>query len=171
MVSAMATPPPARPGLETFIESFGAAMDTAGMPRMAGRAFAVLLSTEDGAATAAELAGRLKASPAAVSGAVNYLVQVGLVTRNRTLGQRRDHYRVDNAVWFEAIARRDEQIMQLVTAVEQGIAAVGPDSAAGRRLEQTRSFFAFLAAEMPGLFDRWRAEQGPAADAQAGKGS
>jgi len=34
--------------------------------------------------------------------------------------------------------------------------AVGADTPAGRRLEETRRFYAFLLDEMPRLMERWR---------------
>jgi hypothetical protein len=44
-------------------------------------------------------------------------------------------------------------------ALREGAAALGPDSPAGRRLEETREFFAFLREELPALMERWRARQ------------
>ena len=57
--------------------------------------------------TAAELAEALQASPAAVSGAVRYLVQTDLVERAREPGSRRDVYRLGDDPWYEAIYRRE----------------------------------------------------------------
>ena len=50
------------------------------MPRMPSRVFAALLSVDSGRATAAELSDALRVSPAAVSGAVRYLVQTSLIS-------------------------------------------------------------------------------------------
>src|SRR6266536_2218921 len=58
-----------------------------------------LLAADSGRLTAAELAGRLQASPAAVSGGVRYLVGVGMVRREGKPGSRRHHYRVPDNVW------------------------------------------------------------------------
>ena len=41
-------------------------------------------------------------------------------------------------------------------AVRDGVAALGPDTPAGRRLAETLAFFEFLQAEMPALLERWR---------------
>ena len=57
---------------------------------MPARVFAALLATDSGRLTAAELAELLQISPAAVSGAVRYLTQVGMVHREREPGSRRD---------------------------------------------------------------------------------
>ena len=63
-------PEPEQQPAGDFVERFAAAMVASGMPRMASRVFALLLSREDGSATSAELAAALQASPAAISGAV-----------------------------------------------------------------------------------------------------
>jgi hypothetical protein len=38
----------------------------------------------------------------------------------------------------------------------EGMTLVGPDTPAGRRLEETRAFFAFLRSELPPLMARSR---------------
>ncbi|MCA1190168.1 MULTISPECIES: hypothetical protein [unclassified Saccharopolyspora] len=40
-----------------------------------------------------------------------------------------------------------------------GVDAVGADTEAGRRLDETCRFFAFLRAELPALVRRWRAQR------------
>ena len=44
-------------------------------------------------------------------------------------------------------------------AMAEGVEVVGADTPAGRRLEETHEFFAFLRAELPALIERWRARQ------------
>jgi DNA-binding transcriptional regulator GbsR (MarR family) len=142
-----------------FVERFASAMVDSGMPRMAARVFAVLLSEEDGQATAADLAEKLQASPAAVSGAVRYLVQVRLASRDRAPGERFDTYRLYSEVWYEAIYNREHELTRWSELSREGMKAVGPTSAAGRRLEDTAGFFEFLQDEMAGLLERWRARR------------
>ena len=45
---------------------------------------------------------------------------------------------------------------QPLPALEDGIAAVGPDTPAGARLAETQAFFAFMQKEMPALVERWQ---------------
>jgi hypothetical protein len=40
-----------------------------------------------------------------------------------------------------------------------GAATLGPDTPAGRRLDEMHDFFAFMSEEMPGLLERWRAHR------------
>lgn len=66
-----------------FVESFAAQLVEAGMTRMPARVFAALLSSDAGSMTSAELGEQLRISPAAVSGAVRYLAQTHMVSRER----------------------------------------------------------------------------------------
>ena len=66
-----------------FVERFAQVFVEAGMPRIASRIFVALVATDSGRLTAAELAEQLRASPAAISGGVRYLIQVDLVSRER----------------------------------------------------------------------------------------
>jgi DNA-binding transcriptional regulator GbsR (MarR family) len=139
-----------------FVERFASAMVESGMPRMPARVFAVLLTEDEGAATAAGLSVKLHASPAAVSGAVRYLTQVRLIRRERGPGERFDTYRLFNEVWYEAIYNRDHILKVWATMSREGVAAVGEDTPAGQRLGETAEFFEFLEHEIKGVLDRWR---------------
>ncbi|MFG1919664.1 GbsR/MarR family transcriptional regulator [Micromonospora sp. NPDC048898] len=146
-----------------FIENFALNLAGLGFPRMAARVFVAVLASATGTRTAAELAETLQISPAAVSQAVRYLSQLGLVVRERAPGERRDHYRLSHGMWYEMFARRDSVFIKLEKDLESGIAALGPESPAARHLDETRRFFAFIRTEIPLLVDRWRALNSPAA--------
>lgn len=143
-----------------FVERFALVLTEAGMPRMASRVFARLLATDNGKSTAAELAESLHVSPAAISGAVRYLDQVKLAVRARDPGERRDHYEVADDLWYEVYANRDRQMDLWAVLMAEGVAAVGADSPAGRRLDETRRLFEFLRKELPALMEKWRAQEG-----------
>ena len=145
--------------VERFVERFGSVLEEGGVPRMPARVFAALLATDAGRLTSAELAERLQISPAAVSGAVRYLIQVNLVGREREPGSRRDVYYLHNDVWYEAIVNREPLLTRWQRAIEDGVTAVGADTPAGLRLTETAEFFAFLQAEMPAMLARWRAQR------------
>ncbi len=140
----------------TFVESFASAFVDAGVPRMPARVFAAILASERGRLTAAELSDALQASPAAISGAVRYLVQVDLIVREREPGSRRDVYAMRDDAWYEAIVRRERLLDLWQRVLRDGVEEVGRDSPAGVRLAETLAFFEFLQAEMPALLARWR---------------
>jgi len=139
-----------------FVERFAAALTEAGVPRMPARAFAALFATDTGRLTAAELAETLQASPAAISGAMRYLTQVDLASRQREPGSRRDLFQVHDDVWYEALVRRDRVLVRWEDALREGIGVLGTDSPAGARLAETLAFFEFVGTELPDLLERWR---------------
>ena len=142
-----------------FIERFALDLADAGMPRMPARVFAAILSAEDGRCTATELAQLLQVSPAAVSGGVRYLLQVRLVRREREPGERRDHYRISSDTWYEAITQREAMVARWEQDLAEGIKAVGPQTPAGDRLDETRQFFAYFREALSRVLADWRARR------------
>ncbi|SFJ89353.1 MarR family protein [Amycolatopsis sacchari] len=158
-------PAPLAEGAVRFAEKFGQMLTDAGMPRMPSRVFAMTLASPEGHLTAAELGAALKISPAAVSGAVRYLVQIGLLRRERPAGERRDQFVVHSDYWFEVYSHQDKLYRTLLKTLAEGIDAVGAGTRAGARLQETHDFFAFMAEEMPKLVERWRAGRASGAGA------
>jgi DNA-binding MarR family transcriptional regulator len=142
-----------------FVERFALQWAEAGFPRMAARVFIALLVSDSGQRTVKELTTQLRVSPAAVSGAVRYLGQIGLVVRGRNRCERRDHYMISDDMWFEMFARRDEMLLRFERDLEEGVKALGADTPAGARLAETREFFEFVRMEFPGIMERWRASR------------
>ncbi|GLW09507.1 MarR family transcriptional regulator [Microtetraspora sp. NBRC 13810] len=139
-----------------FVERFALIMSESGYPRMAARVFVALMASPEGALTAARLAEMLQVGPSAISGAVKYLIRVGMVTRERDPGHRRDRYRVDQASWYAAAASSDAVYRRFEEGARDGVEVLGADTPAGARLDETRRFFAFLRREVPDLLRRWR---------------
>ncbi|GAA1034638.1 MULTISPECIES: GbsR/MarR family transcriptional regulator [Amycolatopsis] len=138
-----------------YVESLGLVMSQIGMQRMSARVFAALMTTDSGQLTAAELAEQLSVSPAAISGAVRYLDQIGLVTKVREPGERRDHYRLYDDLWYATFLKRDRFLIMWRDAATEGIGALGEDTPAGKRLAEMRDFLAFMLVEVNNLYDRW----------------
>lgn len=139
-----------------FVESFAAQLVEAGVPRMPSRVFAALLASDTGTLTSAELGEQLRISPAAVSGAVRYLAQVLLVSREREPGSRRERYRVHNDQWYQALTSREAIIKRWEDALRDGVASLGATTPAGRRLAETLAFFEFIEQDVAGMMERWR---------------
>jgi DNA-binding transcriptional regulator GbsR (MarR family) len=148
-----------------FIERLASVLGEAGFPRMPARVFAALLASESGRLNAAELAELLQVSPAAVSGSVRYLCQVGLVSRESEPGSRRVGYRVPDDVWDQISRLRDQVLSRLVATMRDGVEVLHAGSAAGHRLTESIRYFEFVGAELPRLIDRWRDLQARAGDA------
>ncbi len=142
-----------------FVEHFAAQLVEAGLQRMPARVFAALLASDRGVLTSAELSEALKISPAAVSGAVRYLAQVHMVSREREPGSRRERYRVHGDQWYEALTNRETVIKRWEDALREGVTSLGPDTPAGRRLAETLAFFEFIDREVAAMMERWRAHR------------
>jgi DNA-binding transcriptional regulator GbsR (MarR family) len=139
-----------------FVEHFAAQLVEAGVPRMPARVFGALLASDAGTLTSAELGEQLQISPAAVSGAVRYLAQVHLVSREREPGSRRERYRVHSNQWYEALTNREALIKRWEDALREGVTSLGADTPAGRRLAETLAFFEFVEGEVEAMMERWR---------------
>jgi predicted transcriptional regulator len=152
-----------------FVEDLASALMEMGVPRMPARVFAALLTTDSGRLTAAELAVRLQVSPAAVSGAVRYLIQIGMARRETEPGSRRHYYRAPNNVWSEVIGIRDRLMSRWTGVLREGVAILGADTPAGERVADSVRFFEFVSSELPLVIGRWR-EREPARDGEADRG-
>jgi predicted transcriptional regulator len=146
-----------------FVEDLASALTEMGVPRMPARVFAALLTTDSGRLTAADLATNLQVSPAAVSGAVRYLIQIGMVRRESEPGSRRHYYRAPDNVWDEVIGIRDHLMARWTGVMRDGVEVLGADTPAGERVAESARFFEFVSSELPGVIRKWR-ERGPAGD-------
>ncbi|WP_194922151.1 GbsR/MarR family transcriptional regulator, partial [Catenulispora rubra] len=147
---------PAPDPLPAYIDRLGSVLTDSGIPRMPSRVFAALITQDDGRLTSQELSEMLDISPAAVSGAIRYLTQVNLVTRERQPGTRRDRYRVLDEVWQDALFERDTIMSRWEGSLAEGVAVVGAETPAGRRLTESVLMFQFLRGELSGMLERWQ---------------
>ena len=138
-----------------FIQRFASLLADSGMPRMPARIFVALLTADTGRLTADELAGLLQVSPAAVSGGVRYLVQVGLVSRETEPRSRRHVYRMPDNVWHEVLRVRDRIMMRWADTMRDGAELLGAATPAGARLAESAMYFDFVSKELPAMLDRW----------------
>ncbi len=158
--------------LFAYIERFAAVLVAAGFPPMPARVFVALLVTDSGRLSAAELAGMLRISPAAVSGAVRYLIQLGLVHKERVPGSRRDYYRMPGNMWDDLIRMRDQVMGRWTALVREGIDLVGADTPAGERMAEQAAFLDFATKELSQILGRWQEYRASeAADPASGGGS
>jgi DNA-binding transcriptional regulator GbsR (MarR family) len=135
------------------VERVGSALTAAGLARLPARVFAALLVDDDGRMTSAELGEALAISPAAVSGAVKVLEQLGWSRREKERGTRRDVYVVDDDAWRRALLQGDHTY----AAIESALAAAAEDASPGahERLELSQAFLAFVRSELAAMAGRW----------------
>ncbi|MEW2078981.1 GbsR/MarR family transcriptional regulator [Streptomyces sp. NPDC012403] len=141
-----------------FIEQMAMLFADWGFPRMSARVLITLMAAEERGLTAGELAERLGASPAAISGAVRYLTHSGLIARESVLGSRSDLYLLPDDAWYTGTATKQSLFAQIIATTEKGIEPLGgPGTKAGARMTEMRDFFVFAQQEMAGVLDRWKA--------------
>lgn len=143
-----------------FVEQFAMVLNDAGMQRMPARVFAYVLASDAESHTASQLADGLQVSPAAISGAVRPLIDMGILVRERVPGDRSDHYRVySDDVWSTIIERQDSMFRHIDVQLTNGLEALEP-GAGRRRVGETREFYRFMYSQIGTLTARWRAHRG-----------
>ncbi|GAA0428416.1 transcriptional regulator [Acrocarpospora corrugata] len=130
-----------------------------GFPRMPARVLMTVMTADEELLTAAEIGDRLGVSPAAVSGAVRYLIQLGMLGREPAPGSRRDVYRLPQNAWYEVTALKGGIFKVLGDMADDNVRALGDQSVAGRRMATMRDYFVFVEGELPELLERWRAHK------------
>ncbi|MEV0648587.1 MarR family transcriptional regulator [Phytomonospora sp. NPDC050363] len=136
-----------------YREGLASQFVVAGMARMPARVFSALMVADGDGMTAAELAEALQASPAAISGAVRYLIQVDMLRRDREPGSRRDVFRLYDDPFSSMLRRRDDILRVWGEKMQEGADTLGEDTAPGRRLADAADTFMALHALMPRMLD------------------
>lgn len=153
-----------REAVSRFHHDFVFTLLQMGFPRMPARVFVALITNDSGRLTAADLGQALQASPGAVSGAVRYLIQVGLVRREGEPGSRRHYYRVPDHWWDDVVAIRENLMGRWAAVMREGAVVLGADTPAGARVADSARYFEFLSSEMPEVMRRWREHQADSGD-------
>ena len=133
-----------------FTEQFVALMVQTGLPRMAARVLAALVTTDSGTLSAAELVRLLVVSPASVSKSVAYLEGLELVRREREGPRGRERYLIDDDVWLQTWMTSARTNLMLAETAQRGVEVFDPATPAGARLDHMAQFFAQLSDDMTG---------------------
>lgn len=140
-----------------FVERFALVLRDSGVPPMAARVLAYVLADDADRYTARALQDALGVSAAGISGAVRWLVQAGLLSRDREPGTRSDLFVLDDSdLWSPLFASEVAVLEAWERVVGEGVEAVGSDSPGGHRLRETQEFFTFMKTELPRLLEAWR---------------
>ncbi|KQZ70747.1 MULTISPECIES: GbsR/MarR family transcriptional regulator [unclassified Nocardioides] len=142
-----------------FVEDLASMLSGMGFPRMPSRVFAALLGAPGAGMTSRELAESLQVSPAAISGAVNYLLRVHLVRRRRDPGERADRFSTEADLWADAMMLEIKAYDALVKLMDTALSSGDLSPDAETRITDTRDFFVFIGNELPSLYARWQDEQ------------
>jgi predicted transcriptional regulator len=122
-----------------YEEMFTTLLMQQGLPKMMSRVLTCLFTTDEGSLTASELVQRLQVSPPSVSKAVTFLESQGLIGRQRD-ERRREHYVVDNDVWYRSMIAAARSNAQLAETARRGVGILGPNTPAATRLKNIACF-------------------------------
>ena len=139
-----------------FVENMAAAFVDAGMQRMASRVFAAVLASPEAALTPSQIGAQLQVSAGAVSGAVGYLEQTGMIRRTHVPGSRHSLITLGDDIWYEAFASRNPILERWRDLASEGIDELPAEGPAQERLTVMRDFFEFMITELPEMMERWR---------------
>ncbi|MEV0402738.1 MarR family transcriptional regulator [Actinoallomurus sp. NPDC050550] len=133
-----------------FAEDFAALMVQIGLPPMAGRVLAHLITTDSGSLTSADLVRKLQVSPASISKAIGYLEGLDMVRRERDPRRRRERYLIGDDVWLRAWTASARKNTMWADTARRGVRIFGAGTLAGARLNEMARFFGRLSANMAG---------------------
>ncbi|GAA2309035.1 helix-turn-helix domain-containing protein [Glycomyces scopariae] len=137
-----------------FGDRFAATMVRTGVPAMAAKVLARLYTSDAGSLPAADLAAAMRVSPASVAKGAGWLVERGMVARERE--GRRVHYRIDDEAAYRAWRTSLDGMAAWAELTGQGADLLGDATPAGARLRDTARFFDLLGRDMAQAAEHWR---------------
>jgi DNA-binding transcriptional regulator GbsR (MarR family) len=144
-----------------FIEQLGLIAEDDGLPRIAGRMFAIILLAE-APMSLDDIATALGVSKASASTDARILLRHGWIRRVVHPGNRRDYYEMVPDFFAEFVASRVKQWQALYELVGDALTRLPDFSAAGReRLEYLRDVQEFFLDGLQARLDEWHAHHRP----------
>lgn len=142
-----------------YISRVASALASAGFPRMPANVLMTLTGAAEPALTADRLGARLGASAAAISGAVRYLENLGMVRRHRAPGERRYSWEITDGGWYTATLQNTDLYGYLVRLSTEELERLPEGSPVRRRIADFADFMTFVSDAMPRLLEEWRADR------------
>src|SRR3982751_1902013 len=140
-----------------FIERMGLALESDGMPRIAGRIFGLLLVSED-SLSLDELAADLGVSKASVSTNARLLEQRGVLERISRPADRRDYYRIPPDLFSHTMAQRLPPRGRVPTAIAGARTSLPIRSRTVlERLEEFEEAYAYMSRTIRDALAHWQA--------------
>ena len=139
-----------------FVERMGVALESDGLPRIAGRIFGLLLVSED-ARSLDDLAAELRVSKGSVSTNARLLEQRGLLERVCRPADRRDYYSVRPDLFIHTMAQRLTRWQRFHEAIRAARTSLPIRSQEVRdRLEEYEQAYAFISQVIGEALTRWQ---------------
>lgn len=144
-----------------FAEDVALTLEGMGLVRMTGRVVGWLLICDPPEQTFVQITEALQASKGSISAALKFLTTARWVERFSLPGQRRDRFRIRVDYWSRLGRQQSALYEGMAELAARGLDLLGdapPDRRA--RLEEMHELFAWIAREMPALWERWERERG-----------
>jgi hypothetical protein len=140
-----------------FAEEVAMICEGMGLPRMVGRVLGWLLICDPPRQSSADLARALGVSKGSISTATRLLESAALVRRVAVAGARGDAFELVPLAFTQAVSPARLRVFR--DLMDRGLAAIGDDPGPrGKRLRDTREFYAFVERESTRLVEQFRAE-------------
>ncbi len=141
--------------LTRVADAFAARLAQSGLPRTTGRLLGWLLVCDPPSQSTTDLVEGLRISKASITTGMQFLVGTGLVERVHLRGSRQAHYRADTKRWADLMASKLDAIRAMRTLADEGLAAMGADSARGTRLRDVRDLYGYFEQGYADLVRGW----------------
>lgn len=143
-----------------FIEQVALALETSGLPLMAGRLLGLLLICKPPEQPSSALIEQLGASKGSISTNTRLLMRMSLVEKVAVPGSRSTHFRVRSGAWEMIMEEQMSHISTFRSLLDDGLEMMNAASPQQqRRLRDTRDFYAFCEQEFPLILEHWRGRQ------------
>lgn len=140
-----------------FVETMGLALESDGLPRIAGRIFGLLLVSEE-AHSLDDLAAELKVSKASVSTNARLLEDRGVLERVSRPADRRDYYQMPRDLFSHTMAQRVarwQRFHEAIGAARTSLPIRSPE--VRERLEEYERAYAYMSRVIQEALGRWQA--------------
>jgi DNA-binding transcriptional regulator GbsR (MarR family) len=151
--------------VERFIERFGVFWEEDGLPRIAGRIFALTLITEE-PLSLDDISSRLNVSKASVSNDTRLLERMGFIERLSLPGDRRDYYQCTEHSFERAIAERIRRMHQLEGLIDSGRDLAVDSPVVRERLADHHFAFSHITKSLEGALEALKAKHNGALQKQ-----
>jgi DNA-binding transcriptional regulator GbsR (MarR family) len=142
-----------------FVERMGLALESDGLPRIAGRIFGLLLLSED-CRSLDDLASELGVSKGSVSTNARLLQQRGVLERDSRPSDRRDYYRVQPDLFTHTMAQRLARWQRFHEAIGEARTSLPIRSRKVlHRLEEYQAAYAFMSDVIHQGLTRWQGKR------------
>ncbi|MCB1168791.1 MAG: hypothetical protein KDK25_00570 [Leptospiraceae bacterium] len=142
-----------------YIERMGIFFEREGLPRMAGRVFALLLTDEKDILSTANILELLHASRGSVSTMTRFLMHRGMIEKTGRPGERQDYFRIKADALNTMFSERLKIVHEFKSVIREGLQYAKPGSASYDMIRELEGFYDWFEKRLPELWKEWEEER------------